>query len=61
MDSQQIEGLAEPLPAGERVLWQGAPRWTSLAIHAFHVRKLVIYFGIILGLRALGVPRSSPG
>lgn len=55
MDSQQIEGLAEPLPAGERVLWQGAPRWTSLAIHAFHVRKLVIYFGIILGLRALGV------
>jgi Bacterial PH domain len=55
MDSHQIQGLAEPLPPGERVLWQGAPRWTSLAIHAFHVRKLVLYFTLILGLRAIGV------
>jgi Bacterial PH domain len=55
MDTHEIQGLAEPLPPGERVLWQGAPRWTALAIHAFHVRKLVLYFGIILALRALGV------
>ena len=55
MDTHEIQGLAEPLPPGERVLWQGAPRWTALAIHAFHVRKLVLYFSLILALRALGV------
>jgi hypothetical protein len=44
-------GLPEPLPAGERVLWQGAPDWKALAIQRFHVRKLAVYFAIILGLR----------
>jgi Bacterial PH domain len=37
-------GLPEPLPQGERLLWQGSPDWRTLAIHAFHVRKLAIYF-----------------
>ncbi len=55
MNRDQIEGLNEPLPAGERVLWQGAPRWKSLAVHAFHVRKLSVYFALILALRAAGV------
>ena len=45
-------GLPEALPAGERILWQGAPDWWSLARSAFHVRKLAVYFAIILGLRA---------
>jgi hypothetical protein len=30
------------------MLWQGAPRWTSLARRAFHVWKVAIYFGVIL-------------
>ena len=37
-------GLPEPLPAGEQQLWQGSPRWQSLARHAFHVRKVAAYF-----------------
>ena len=37
-------GLPEPLPPGEKMLWQGAPQWRQLAIHAFHVRKIAIYF-----------------
>ena len=47
-----IKGLDEPLPEGERLLWQGAPRWQSLFVHAFHGRKLAIYFGALLLLRA---------
>lgn len=46
-------GLPEPLPAGERLLWQGAPDWKLLARHAFHVRKLTLYFALILAARAL--------
>jgi len=50
--SELIRGLPEPLPAGERVLWEGAPRWQSLFVHAFHGRKLAFYFGALLVLRA---------
>lgn len=46
-------GLPEPLPRGERMLWQGSPDWRTLAIHAFHVRKLAIYFTGMLGLQWL--------
>ena len=28
-------GLPEPLPAGETILWQGAPSWTAMAKHVF--------------------------
>jgi hypothetical protein len=45
-------GLPERLPAGERILWQGAPDWPSLARRAFHLNKLAVYFAILLGLRA---------
>ena len=44
-------GLPEPLPAGERVLWQGAPDWRVLARHVFHLRTLALYFGAILIIR----------
>lgn len=44
-------GLPEPLPAGERVLWQGSPDWRVLARHAFHVRALALYFAAILIIR----------
>jgi hypothetical protein len=40
-------GLPGPLPAGERIVWQGSPEWRSLALHALHVRKAAIYFGVI--------------
>ncbi len=46
-------GLPERLPEGEKLLWQGAPDWRTLAIHAFHVRKLAVYFAVILALRTL--------
>ncbi len=45
-------GLPEKLPAGERILWQGAPDWWQLAVHALHVRQLAIYFLAMLGVQA---------
>lgn len=53
-------GLPEPLPVGERVLWQGAPDWKLLAVQRFHVRKLALYFLIILSLR-FGFAYSDTG
>ena len=55
-------GLPEPLPSGERMLWQGAPDWKRLAIHAFHVRKLAVYFAAMLAVQwlyLLGDPQAA--
>jgi hypothetical protein len=41
-------GLPGPLPKGERLLWQGAPRWRALAVRALHVRKFAVYFAVLL-------------
>ena len=43
-DFEPVRGLPQILPKGERMLWQGAPRWQDLAVHAFHVRKVIWYF-----------------
>jgi Bacterial PH domain len=41
-------GLPARLPPGEKLLWQGSPRWESLAVRAYHVRKVAIYFGALI-------------
>lgn len=51
-DFEVSPGLPEPLPAAEKMLWQGSPDWKSTAINVFHVRKLAVYFAIILAVRA---------
>jgi hypothetical protein len=48
-------GLPEPLPRNERLLWQGTPDWRALAVNAFHVRKLIVYFGVILLARGAAI------
>lgn len=50
---EPVRGLPEALPAGEHILWQGAPDWRALAVRAFHLRKLAVYFAGLLALRAL--------
>ncbi len=37
----------EGMGPGERLLWQGRPRWQSLAVHAFHARKVALYFALL--------------
>jgi len=53
-------GLPAPLPAGERLLWQGQPDGTTLAREALHWRALTLYFGVILAWRA-GVVLADGG
>jgi hypothetical protein len=47
---EPVPGLPETLPAGERILWQGAPDWRRLAIHLFHARAAACYFALLIGL-----------
>ena len=48
-------GLPERLPAGERLLWQGAPNWQLLARRVFHVHHVALYFAALLVWHAGGV------
>ena len=41
-------GLPEDLPRNEFIVWQGRPEWRQLAIEAFHVRKIAMYFAIMV-------------
>jgi len=41
---EPVPGLPERLPPGEVLLWQGVPRWQSMARHAFQARKVALYF-----------------
>lgn len=43
--------LPAPLPAGERVIWQGKPTFRGLALRSFHIREVAIYFGLLLAWR----------
>jgi hypothetical protein len=47
------DGLPDHLPGGERLLWQGRPDWKRLAVNAFHVRKVALYFLLIIVVQAL--------
>lgn len=41
---EPIPGLPEALPAGEVLLWQGAPVWTEIAQRVFLIRWVMAYF-----------------
>lgn len=50
-DYEEIPGLPERLPAGERILWRGAPSWSVLARDVFHMRAVAMYFAILAAWR----------
>jgi hypothetical protein len=56
---EALQGLPEPLPSGEALLWQGAPDFAALARSAFHTNLLLGYFGALLALRAATVWSST--
>lgn len=57
---EPVAGLPAELPPGERLLWQGSPLWKSLAIHAYHVRKVALYFAaLILWRAAVGIHQGQ--
>jgi hypothetical protein len=49
---EPIRGLPEVPPAGEHILWQGAPSWWEMAKHVFHIRAASAYFLLLIGWRA---------
>ena len=50
-DREPVHGLPEHLPDGEVLRWQGAPQWGALALRAFHVRKVALYFCLLIVFR----------
>lgn len=52
-DYEPIPGLPDLLPEGEQILWQGAPEWKDLAIAGLHLRKLAVYFALLLAARIM--------
>lgn len=60
-DFEPIRGLPGALPAGESILWQGAPDWWLLAQRAFHLRSVALYFALLIAGRAafVGVAEAA--
>jgi len=58
-DRTWIRGVSQPLPAGERLLWSGAPASRPLARHAFHVRLVAGYFALLILLGLAGALREG--
>jgi hypothetical protein len=56
-----VHGLPEHLPPGETMLWQGAPDWRRLSRDALHVRKVAIYFALLIGWRVVEVAAGGGG
>ena len=54
-------GLPAPLPAGEHIVWQGAPRAARLARQIFHIRLVAAYFAILAVYRAADVLQDGRG
>lgn len=52
-DFEPVPGLPAKLPAGEEILWQGAPGWRGVARDAFHVRAVALYFAALLSWAAI--------
>ncbi|MEN9855378.1 MAG: hypothetical protein RLZZ157_504, partial [Pseudomonadota bacterium] len=49
---EAIRGLPGDLPEGETVLWQGAPHTVSLALDAFKLRWILVYFAGLIAWRS---------
>ncbi|MEM8682255.1 MAG: photosynthetic complex putative assembly protein PuhB, partial [Pseudomonadota bacterium] len=44
------DSLPEALPRGERVVWQGRPSLPGLLLGTFHLRKLAVYFSVLIAI-----------
>lgn len=54
-DFEDSPGIPAPLPAGEHVVWQGSPDVWEIAKNAFHIRKIALYFALILVIQSVSV------
>lgn len=58
---EPVPGLPAQLPEGELVLWQGRPSSLTLAIHAFHIRFVALYFAAIAVWRGVTMIAAGAG
>lgn len=54
-DFEHSPGIPAPLPPGEQIVWQGSPDTWTLAKNAFHMRKIVVYFLLLLFVHYLSI------
>ena len=52
-------GLPEPLPPGERLLWQGQPLTGLVARRVFHLQWVAAYFALMLAWRIAVLTRDG--
>jgi hypothetical protein len=60
-DHEPQPGLPEALPATEKLLWQGRPSVRAMAIEVFHLRKVALWFALLLGVSAALVVSDGGG
>ncbi len=60
-DHEPQPGLPQPLPPGERLIWQGAPDWRVLAWRSFHLGKFALYFAVLIAWRAIASLSDGAG
>ena len=58
-NKEPVPGLPQELPDGERMLWQGRPTVDGLAAGTFHIRKIAVYFALLLAYTV--VSRAGDG
>ena len=56
-----INGLPGQLPPGEKILWQAAPRWQALALRAFRIKLVAVYFVALVAWRIGGALMAGHG
>jgi len=63
VSAQEANAATSPgtMPRGEEILWRGRPRMGSLAVHAFHVRKVAIYFAALIAWRGVSTLWDGEG
>ncbi|MBL9024794.1 MAG: PH domain-containing protein [Myxococcales bacterium] len=64
LELEDIEGVPNGLPEGEKVVWQGRPRWSALARHGFGIGWFGVYLASLVVFRLIesaGDPRSALG
>jgi hypothetical protein len=54
-ENEPIRGLPGQLPPGERIIWQGAPSFRGLALGAFRIREVAVYFAVLGAAKAVDV------
>lgn len=54
-DFEHSPGIPAALPPGEQIVWQGSPDKWELAKNAFHLRKIALYFFILLVVHLFSV------